>query len=293
LALEGPIVKEKTTFSLSARRTYGDLLLQPVLSLLAETEGAKVRAGYYFYDFNGKITHKFSERSRLYASYYMGDDKVYARIRYDESYNGDIYRETMNMNMNWGNIVGSLRWNYVINPQLFMNITGSFTRYRNDIGMGLEYYGEYEAYEGVFRHEEESMEMTYKSGIRDYAVRADFDDGQYNGRDVPLVPNHRIRAEAGVWVMEDLEVKGGYRFVSSQRLMSDFANTHGKLGGYTVFDIGFVYSPSWAEEWKLTAVIDNLLDRNYCDFAGWSDWSGVYCYPACGRSFLITIEYEF
>ncbi|MBO7201443.1 MAG: TonB-dependent receptor, partial [Bacteroidales bacterium] len=185
LALEGPIVKEKTTFSLSARRTYGDLMLQPVLSMMNSGEFDKLRAGYYFYDFNGKITHKFSERSRLYASYYMGDDKVYARIRYDESYNGDIYRETMNMNMNWGNIVGSLRWNYVINPQLFMNITGSFTRYRNDIGMGLEYYGEYEDYEGVFRHEEESMEMTYKSGIRDYAIRADFD---YSPD-----PNHSIK----------------------------------------------------------------------------------------------------
>lgn len=185
LALEGPIVKEKTTFSISARRTYGDLLLQPVLSMMNNGEFDKLRAGYYFYDFNGKITHKFSERSRLYASYYMGDDKVYARIRYDESNNGDIYRETMKMNMNWGNIVGSLRWNYVINPQLFMNITGSFTRYRNDIGMGLEYYGEYEDYEGVFRHEEESMEMTYKSGIRDYAVRADFD---YSPD-----PNHSIK----------------------------------------------------------------------------------------------------
>lgn len=185
LALEGPIVKEKTTFSISARRTYYDLLMQPVLSLMNNGEFEKLRAGYYFYDFNGKITHKFSERSRLYASYYMGDDKVYARIKYDESYDGDIYRETMKMNMDWGNIVGSLRWNYVINPQLFMNITGSFTRYRNDIGMGLEYYGEYEDYEGAFRHEEESMEMTYKSGIRDYAVRADFD---YSPD-----PNHSIK----------------------------------------------------------------------------------------------------
>ena len=185
LALEGPIVKEKTTFSISARRTYGDLMLQPVLSMMNNGEFDKLRAGYYFYDFNGKITHKFSERSRLYASYYMGDDKVYARIKYDESYDGDIYRETMKMNMNWGNIVGSIRWNYVINPQLFMNITGSFTRYRNDIGMGLEYYGEYEDYEGAFRHEEESMEMTYKSGIRDYAIRADFD---YSPD-----PNHSIK----------------------------------------------------------------------------------------------------
>ena len=174
LALEGPIVKEKTTFSISARRTYGDLLLQPVLSMMNNGEFDKLRAGYYFYDFNGKITHKFSERSRLYASYYMGDDKVYARIKYDESNNGDIYRETMKMNMNWGNIVGSLRWNYVINPQLFMNITGSFTRYRNDIGMGMEYYGEYE-YDGIYEKEEESIDMNYKSGIRDYAIRADFD----------------------------------------------------------------------------------------------------------------------
>jgi iron complex outermembrane receptor protein len=136
-------------------------------------------------------------------------------------------------------------------------------------------------------------EKTAKASISYGAVRSGFTEGQYDSCDVPLVPRHRARAEVGVWLFDDLEVRGGCRYVSAQRLMSDFTNTHGKLGGYTVFDIGFVYSPSWAEEWKLTAVIDNLLDRNYCDFAGWSDWSGVYCYPACGRSFLITIEYEF
>lgn len=184
LALEGPIVKEKTTFSLSARRTYGDLLIQPVLALANSGQYEKLKAGYYFYDFNGKITHKFSERSRLYASYYMGDDDVYTRIKYEGSYTGDIYRNTFNMNMDWGNIVGSLRWNYVINPQLFMNITGSFTRYRFDIGMGSDNYAEYD-YDEVFFHEEESVEMNYKSGIRDYAIRADFD---YSPD-----PNHSIK----------------------------------------------------------------------------------------------------
>ncbi len=184
LALEGPIVKEKTTFSLSARRTYGDLLIQPVFALANSGQYEKLKAGYYFYDFNGKITHKFSERSRLYASYYMGDDDVYTRIKYEGSYTGDIYRNTFNMNMDWGNIVGSLRWNYVINPQLFMNITGSFTRYRFDIGMGIDNYAEYD-YDEVFFHEEESVEMNYKSGIRDYAIRADFD---YSPD-----PNHSIK----------------------------------------------------------------------------------------------------
>jgi hypothetical protein len=88
--LEGPIVKEKTTFSVSARRTYGDALLQPVLWMIQsmnEGDGmeSKIFGGYYFYDLNAKITHKFSEKSRLYASYYMGDDVVYAKIKYEEN----------------------------------------------------------------------------------------------------------------------------------------------------------------------------------------------------------------
>ena len=72
--VEGPIVKEKTTFSVSARRTYGDILLQPILALIMREEGenGKLNGGYYFYDFNAKVTHRFSDRSRLYASYYMG-----------------------------------------------------------------------------------------------------------------------------------------------------------------------------------------------------------------------------
>ena len=39
--------------------------------------------------------------------------------------------------------------------------------------------------------------------------------------------------------------------------------------------------------------MDNIFDRNYCDFAGWSDYSGAYYYPACGRSFMFTLSYEF
>ena len=60
--IEGPIVKEKTTFSVSARRTYGDVLIQPIIAIgmRAEGEDAKVNAGYYFYDLNAKVTHRFN-----------------------------------------------------------------------------------------------------------------------------------------------------------------------------------------------------------------------------------------
>jgi len=134
-----------------------------------------------------------------------------------------------------------------------------------------------------------------EASVKYGAVHADFGKGQYHGEDVPLVPNHRIRAEAGVWIFADLEVKGGVRYVSSQRLAGDFANEHGELPAYTLFDVGIYYVPSWswAKGWRATFVMDNIFDRNYCDFAGWSDYSGAYYYPACGRSFMFTLSYEF
>lgn len=73
----------------------------------------------------------------------------------------------------------------------------------------------------------------------------------------------------------------------------DFENAQDRLAGYTLFDVGVYYSPVWAEGWKASFVMDNLFDRRYCDFAGWSSYSGAYYYPACGRSFMFTLSYEF
>lgn len=177
LSLEGPIIKEKTTFSISARRTYADALIQPIVSLIGLSEGMKTNAGYYFYDLNAKVTHKFSDRSRLYASYYMGDDVIYAKVKTrDGILFGGSFKEYMKMGYNWGNIVGSLRWNYVINPKLFMNVSGAYTRYRNDVSLGQE-YSDMTTFE--------NLEMQYKSGIQDLVGRVDFD---YTPQ-----PNHNIK----------------------------------------------------------------------------------------------------
>ncbi|MBQ9638519.1 MAG: TonB-dependent receptor [Bacteroidales bacterium] len=162
--VEGPIVKEKTTFNLSLRRTYLDALIQPIIMAVSSTEGVAANAGYYFYDLNAKITHKFSDRSRLFATFYSGDDVVYIKVRDRYSDNGN--QEWMKMKYNWGNMVGALRWNYELNPRLFMNLSASYTRYRNDIGLG---------YESTFNNIYEELNMTYKSGIRDITARADFD----------------------------------------------------------------------------------------------------------------------
>ena len=131
-------------------------------------------------------------------------------------------------------------------------------------------------------------EKLAEASIRYGVVHADFGSGQYHGCDVPYVPNHRIRAEVGYWIIDDLEVKGGYSYTSSQFLSGDFANKSDKLPDYSLFDIGIYYAPYWADGWKAAFIMDNIFDRNYCDYAGVG-----YYYPACGRSFMFMLSYEF
>ncbi|NQY68754.1 MAG: TonB-dependent receptor plug domain-containing protein [Flavobacteriales bacterium] len=82
--IEGPIKKEKTSFIISARRTYIDILARPIINL--STDGST--GGYFFYDLNTKVNHKFSDKDRLYISAYLGNDKGYGRDKGDYVING-------------------------------------------------------------------------------------------------------------------------------------------------------------------------------------------------------------
>ena len=173
--VEGPIVKGKTTFNVSARRTYYDILSQPLIALYLKTQGDGERAsgGYYFYDVNAKLTHTFSNRDKLYASYYMGDDRVYASYKVND---GEDYTK-MNLGWNWGNIVGSVRWNHVFGPKLFVNTTVNYTRYRHGLNI--------KATEKASEWPEVELSLNYLSRIGDISAAADF---EYNPN-----PSHDIR----------------------------------------------------------------------------------------------------
>ena len=68
ISLEGPIIKDKTSFILSARRTYLDILAKPFIAANQKRQASKGSGnanssntgGYYFYDFNGKINHNLT-----------------------------------------------------------------------------------------------------------------------------------------------------------------------------------------------------------------------------------------
>ena len=191
--VEGPIIKGKTSFNFSFRRTYYDLFTAPLANIIAkmETQTGKnsAWAGYYFYDLNLKVNHKFSDKDRLFFSLYSGDDKVYARIKYKDEYyndyNGDVNSlEKLNLNWKWGNRIAALRWNHVIQPSLFMNVTGTYTQYRHSMeaGFSSETIGSQSSYL-------ESMDMGAHSGIYDVSAKADFDYKPFENHDVKFGAN--------------------------------------------------------------------------------------------------------
>lgn len=169
ISLEGPIVKERTTFSVSARRTYADLILRPLVAKMAKDIDGKTKlgVGYHFYDVNAKVTHKFSDKSRLHATYYMGDDDLDLKVRTESSLAEDQY---LNFANTWGNIMGGLRWNYVLGPKLFMNLTGSYTQYANAMKVGIEKV----ATLADGSEQVSTINGDYISTLRDFTGRLDF-----------------------------------------------------------------------------------------------------------------------
>jgi outer membrane receptor for ferrienterochelin and colicin len=164
LMLEGPIGKsEKTSFIVSGRRTYIDLLLRPIIQREFRNSGSEGGTGYYFYDVNAKVNHTFSDRDRLYLSVYGGEDKFYLEDRET----GQAFNDITESRLGWGNQTAALRWNHVFSPRLFLNTTATYSRYALDT---RNYFGTESVSEGL-----EDISLSYISGIDDIALKFDFD----------------------------------------------------------------------------------------------------------------------
>lgn len=198
-----------------------------------------------------------------------------------------------------------VEWNFLKNFSFAFNGYASWTKDEIFYNPYVHYYG-YGMWGGYNENSDgDTRRLGFdtsfswrKKGVAEAAVKysfvdAQFTSGQYDGKDIPLVPRHRVRLDAGVWLCEGLEIKGGMTWTSKQHISGDFGNDHEELSSYPLFDAGAYYEPSWAKGWKLAFTINNIFDKEYCDFAGWSDYSGAYYYPGKGRSFLLTLSFEF
>ena len=171
--LEGPILKDELSYSISARGLH-TLLYDPIIRLALKSSHAY--ANYFFYDLSGKVTWRMSDKDRFFLGGYSGKDRM--SVEFEENYNNydwdDENQTTINrkavfrtdMGIGWGNNVASLRWNHIFNNRLFANTTVAYNRYKMLMHMGMKE----EMGDEMYR-----FDVDYNSGIRDWSGKLDFD----------------------------------------------------------------------------------------------------------------------
>jgi hypothetical protein len=137
LKVEAPIVKDKGSFMISARRTYIDafLALSPDSSVRGNT--------LYFYDLNAKANYQIDDKNTLFLSGYFGRDNL-------------GINETFGFN--WGNSTLTLRWNHLFSDRLFSNTSLIYSNYNYVIENLME---------------ESNFEVN--SAIKNYNLKEDFE----------------------------------------------------------------------------------------------------------------------
>ncbi len=136
LTIEGPIIKDRTTYLIAGRRTYADLFLP-----FAKDENVRNNK-LYFYDLNLKLSHVINQKNRLYLSGYTGRD---------------IFKNDFS-SIGFGNRTASLRWNHLFSQKLFFNLSLIYSRYNYEIATP----------------QDEPTSFEWNSKLCDYSARFDF-----------------------------------------------------------------------------------------------------------------------
>jgi hypothetical protein len=134
LTIEGPLQKDKSSFIISGRRTYADMLAK----LSPDFKGLKL----YFYDLNAKVNLQINAKNKLFFSGYFGQDEMAVSNMFGSK---------------WGNATGTLRWNSILSRKLFSNTSFIFSNYDFNVGFKTD-----------------GNTINYNSHIKDLNVKQDF-----------------------------------------------------------------------------------------------------------------------
>ena len=143
LTLQGPIKKDTSSFIISGRRTYIDVLVNPLINDTSAFKGT----GYYFFDLTSKVNYRISDKDRLFLSGYFGRD-VFTFRNANRGFKFDIP---------WGNATASARWNHLFSDKLFVNTSVIFSDYQFSFGA-----------------EQNDFEFKLNSSITDWNTKIDF-----------------------------------------------------------------------------------------------------------------------
>lgn len=217
LSIQGPILKNKASFMVSARRTYVDALIKPFVN----KENSLSGSGYYFYDLNAKMNYLISKKDRLYLSAYLGKDV----FKFKNS------ERTFGVTVPWGNKSATLRWNHEFNNKLFMNTT-------------LMYNG----YNFSFAGDQQDFKVKLFSGIKDWNGKFDVDYFSKFNHNFKFGGNytyHTFTPSTVTGTVDTMELQPNNSFIKFAHEAGIYVLDEFDLGKRLKFNIGLRYSSFW------------------------------------------------
>lgn len=142
LKVEGPIVKDRGSFMISARRTYMDAFFK------LSANPSIHKNTLYFYDLNAKANYKADDKNTFFLSGYFGRDKL---------------NLVKLFGFDWGNATITLRWNHLYSSRLFSNTSLIYGKYSYFINNAID-----------------DSNFEVNSFIRDFNFKQDFEYGISN-----------------------------------------------------------------------------------------------------------------
>ena len=246
LTIEGPIVKDKGSFIISARRTYADVFLK-----LSKNDALN-KSILYFYDLNAKANYRFGKKDRIFLSGYFGRDK----FGFSDQFGFD-----------WGNSTGTLRWNHIYSDKLFGNTSVVFSNYNYKIkfGGGTETFEIGSQIQDINLKEDFDWYInsnnTFKFGIN--LIHHTFKPGEIEtGEGISFELNdieNRFSLESSAYIQNEQKIKK--RMVLIYGLRFDNFTQIGPGDFYTYNLEGDVIDTATFEDWKPVKSYNGLSPR--------------------------------
>lgn len=170
LALDGPLSKDgRTTFAISGRRSYIDLLLRP-FNEVGDTDSFSSNTDFYFYDFNAKISHQIDEKNRLYMSYYQSKDVLGISVKSLDTFRGATRKTDLATGLNWVSNTAAARYTRLQDNNIFANYAVSYTRYKINSFANLRFNSTQGSTNTSWHYNTD-----FSSGVQDINLLAEYD----------------------------------------------------------------------------------------------------------------------
>ncbi len=127
---EGPLLSDKNSFVVSARRTFVDPWIKEVTKYLNNQNGKEGFANYFFYDLNAKMSFSLGNSSKIHLGAYMGSDDFSNEISSFSVQDEVEIDERNSVLWDWGNKIYYARLNNQIGSKFFSNFSLYWSDYQ-------------------------------------------------------------------------------------------------------------------------------------------------------------------